>query len=64
MRSLTTARIPVVHTLHDLDPHVGTRFGFLLKSWNQMVANGAHHLLVHGQIYRERLIAAGLPATG
>jgi glycosyltransferase involved in cell wall biosynthesis len=60
MRALTAAHIPVIHTLHDLDPHVGTRFGFLLKSWNQMVVNSADHILVHGQIYRERLLAAGL----
>ena len=61
MRALTSTRIPVIHTLHDLDPHFGTRFGFLLRSWNQMVVNGADHILVHGQVYRERLIAAGLP---
>ena len=61
MRDLTSTRIPVIHTLHDLDPHFGTRFGFLLRSWNQMVANGADHILVHGQAYRERLIASGLP---
>jgi alpha-maltose-1-phosphate synthase len=61
MRALTSAHIPVIHTLHDLDPHVGTRFGFLLKSWNQMVVTNADHILVHGQIYRERLLAAGLP---
>ena len=62
MRALTSAQIPVVHTLHDLDPHVGSRFGFLLKSWNQMVVSSADHILVHGQIYRERLLAAGATA--
>jgi len=61
MRCLTAAQIPVIHTLHDLDPHYGTRFGILLKSWNQMVVSSADHILVHGQIYRERLLAAGLP---
>ena len=61
MRALTAAHIPVIHTLHDLDPHFGTRFGFLLKSWNQMVVSSADHILVHGQIYRERLLAEGLP---
>jgi len=61
MRGLTAAQIPVIHTLHDLDPHYGARFGFLLKSWNQMVVTSANHILVHGQIYRERLLAAGLP---
>jgi alpha-maltose-1-phosphate synthase len=61
LRGLAAAHIPVIHTLHDLDPHVGTRSGFLLKPWNQTIIRNAGHILVHGQIYRERLIAAGLP---
>jgi starch synthase len=61
LRGLAAARIPVIHTLHDLDPHVGTRSGFLLRPWNQMIMRNADHILVHGQIYRERLLAAGLP---
>jgi glycosyltransferase involved in cell wall biosynthesis len=61
MRDLNALRIPVIHTLHDLEPHFGMRFGFLLKSWNQMVVSSATHLLVHGQVYREQLLGAGVP---
>jgi starch synthase len=61
MRGLRGAGIPVIHTLHDLDPHYGTRFGLLLRLWNRMVIRGADHLLVHGQIYRERLVGMGMP---
>ena len=61
MRGLNAAGIPVIHTLHDLDPHYGTRFGLLIRLWNQMVIRGADHLLVHGQIYRERLVGMGMP---
>ena len=61
MRGLRAAGLPVIHTLHDLDPHYGTRFGLLLRLWNQMVIRGADHLLVHGRIYRERLRAMGVP---
>lgn len=60
MRGLRAAGIPVIHTLHDLDPHYGTRFGLLLRLWNQMVIRRADHLLVHGQVYRERLVAMGV----
>ncbi|MFZ2487724.1 MAG: glycosyltransferase family 4 protein [Anaerolineae bacterium] len=56
-------RIPVVHTLHDLDPHVGVRFAPLIRAWNHMVIARADHLLVHGEVYRKRLLALGVPAT-
>jgi starch synthase len=62
VRALAACRIPVVHTLHDLDPHRGTRYGALLKVWNGFIIRSAHHILVHGQTYRERLLALGLPA--
>ena len=60
MRGLAAAHIPVIHTLHDLDPHFGTRYGFLLRLWNQMVIRSADHILVHGQVYRGRLLNMGL----
>jgi glycosyltransferase involved in cell wall biosynthesis len=55
--------IPTAHTLHDLDPHAGVRFARLIRLWNRWVLAQADHVLVHGQIYRTRLVAGGLPAT-
>jgi glycosyltransferase involved in cell wall biosynthesis len=51
---------PTVHTLHDLDPHAGRRFGPLIRTWNTLVMRGAGHLLVHGRSYYDRLLADGL----
>lgn len=61
MRDLSAAGVPVIHTLHDLDPHHGTRFAALLKLWNRLVISRSDHLLVHGLVYRDRLLAMGLP---
>nr|MBC8262796.1 glycosyltransferase [Anaerolineales bacterium] len=52
--------IPVVHTLHDLDPHYGRRFSSLIRFWNRLIITSASHILVHGQRYRQQLIAQGL----
>lgn len=60
VRALVKQDIPVVHTLHDLDPHFGVRYGLFLRIWNQLIIRSAHHILVHGEIYRERLLNAGL----
>ncbi len=60
VRGLVAHDIPVIHTLHDLDPHRGTRYGALLKVWNWLIIRSAHHILVHGQIYRDRLLASGV----
>jgi glycosyltransferase involved in cell wall biosynthesis len=54
------AGIRAVHTLHDLEPHHGRRFGFLLRPWNRMVIERADRILVHGQVYRQRLLAQGV----
>jgi starch synthase len=54
--------IPVVHTLHDLDPHIGTFYGPLLYAWNRGVLRLADHILVHGVCYRRRLLDVGMPA--
>lgn len=51
----------VIHTLHDLDPHAGVRFPALIRLWNRLIVRGADRLLVHGEIYRRRLLAQGLP---
>jgi glycosyltransferase involved in cell wall biosynthesis len=50
----------VIHTLHDLDPHVGVRFGPLIRLWNRGIVRWADQLLVHGQVYRRRLLAQGV----
>ena len=60
VRALVKGGVPVVHTLHDLDPHFGMRFAFLLRLWNQLILRWASHILVHGETYRERLVWQGL----
>lgn len=54
--------VPVIHTLHDLDPHTGVRFGPLIRLWNRLIIASGCHLLVHGRRYRDQLLAAGIPA--
>lgn len=56
-------RQPVVHTLHDLDPHHGVRFARLIRLWNRLIVHSATHILVHGQRYQAQLIAGGLNPT-
>ncbi|MBE2233106.1 MAG: glycosyltransferase, partial [Anaerolinea sp.] len=51
----------VIHTLHDLDPHAGVRFPGLIRLWNRGISGQADRLLVHGEVYRRRLLAQGLP---
>jgi glycosyltransferase involved in cell wall biosynthesis len=53
--------IPVVHTVHDLDPHSGTSYGHLLRLWNRAVICLTNHILVHGACYYDRLLALGVP---
>ncbi len=62
VRALQDCGIPVVHTIHDLDPHRGAAYGSLLYIWNGLIVRSAQHVLVHGERYRERLIAGGLAA--
>jgi glycosyltransferase involved in cell wall biosynthesis len=50
----------VIHTLHDLDPHVGVRFPALIRLWNRLIVRWADRLLVHGEVYRQRLLAQGV----
>ena len=57
---LRRAGIRTIQTIHDLDPHSGTGYGKLLYVWNDLVLRLAGHILVHGQVYRTRLIARGL----
>lgn len=60
VHTLATRGIPVVHTLHDLDPHSGTHYGALLKLWNSLIIRSTQHVLVHGRVYRERLLSMGV----
>jgi glycosyltransferase involved in cell wall biosynthesis len=61
VRHLQRIGIPVVHTIHDLAPHHGRRLGFLLYPWNRSIYRTANKILVHGQIYRRRLLELGVP---
>jgi glycosyltransferase involved in cell wall biosynthesis len=54
--------VPVVHTLHDLAPHSGVRHGGLIRLWNRLIIGSGCHLLAHARLYREQLLAAGVPA--
>ena len=54
--------VPVIHTLHDLDPHGGVRFGPLIRLWNRLIIGSGCHLLVHARRYRDELLARGVPS--
>lgn len=55
--------IPVIHTLHDLDPHAGAGYGRLLHVWNRLITQSVDKILVHGEVYRQRLIERGFAAS-
>ncbi len=57
---LRSRGIPTIHTIHDVDPHSGTGYGRLLYVWNNSIVRWAGQILVHGQMYRDRLIAQGI----
>lgn len=60
-RFLRQQQIPTIHTIHDIDPHSGGP-GRLLYLWNWLICRLVDHILVHGQVYRERLLQQGFPA--
>lgn len=60
---LRRSGIKTIHTIHDLDPHSGTGYGRLLYLWNKSILQWADHILVHGQVYRQRLVQQGLHET-
>jgi glycosyltransferase involved in cell wall biosynthesis len=55
--------IPVLYSLHDLDPHMGTAFGWLMRLFNAVIVRLVDRLFVYGKVYKERLIANGLHAA-
>jgi glycosyltransferase involved in cell wall biosynthesis len=57
---LRRTAIPFVHSLHDLEPHSGARYGRLLHLWNRTIIRQADHLLVHGLCYGARLLEMGV----
>lgn len=59
VRWLRRQRILIAHTIHDLDPHHGVTYGRLLHVWNRMIIRSVDHIVVHGNVYRRRLIAGG-----
>lgn len=62
-RALRRRGMRLIHTLHDLDPHHGVRFHHLIRLWNWLIIALVDHILVHGECYRQRLLARGLPAN-
>lgn len=61
MRRLKAQGLPVIHTLHTVDPPWGSRHGALIRLWNRQVLRTADHILVHGQTFMQRLLALGIP---
>ncbi len=57
--SLNIKRIPTVHTIHDMDPHQGTRLATLLPLWNKTIVSRVDHVVVHGERYTRRLVSSG-----
>ena len=60
VKRLNQAGYPVLHTIHDLDPHHGRQFGWLLHFWNRYILRHADHILVHGAQYAERIANLGV----
>ena len=52
---------PVIHTLHDLEPHSGTPLRPLLKVWNKSVLRQADRIVIHGQRFQRQLVRSGIP---
>jgi glycosyltransferase involved in cell wall biosynthesis len=63
MYGLARRNIPLIHTLHDLHPHVGERYGRVLYWWNEQVGRKATQVLVHGRRYREELLKQGVDGS-
>ncbi len=57
---LRARRVPIVYTLHDLDPHHGTRFSGLMRLFNTMIVRPVDRVFVYGDVYKKRLVTEGL----
>jgi glycosyltransferase involved in cell wall biosynthesis len=64
LRAISAQGIPVIHSIHDLDPHQrnGLPYEVLLRLWNRAIIRSCDHILVHSERSRERLIENGLPS--
>ena len=60
MRKLKARGLPVIHTLHTIDPPWGSRYGAVVRLWNRQIVRAADHILVHGQTFVQRLLDMGL----
>lgn len=63
VRWLKRRKIPVIHTIHDPDPHPGAGYGRLLNIWNELIYRSADRVLVHGELYRKRLLDKGMAGS-
>ena len=61
MRQLKARGLPVIHTLHTVDPPWGSSYGMVIRVWNRLVIRTADHILVHGQTFVQRLADMGVP---
>jgi glycosyltransferase involved in cell wall biosynthesis len=59
VRWLNWQGIPVIHTIHDLEPHEKTLAAVPHREWNRMIVRSADSILVHGRRYRDSLTASG-----
>jgi glycosyltransferase involved in cell wall biosynthesis len=60
MRGLKARGLPVMHTIHTIDPPWGSSHGALIRLWNRWVVRTADHILVHGQTFVQRLLEMGI----
>lgn len=61
MRRLKARGLPVIHTLHNVDPPRTGYRGTLLRLWNRQIVRHVDHVLVHGQTFQQRLLDMGVP---
>ncbi|MHB1295236.1 MAG: glycosyltransferase family 4 protein [Anaerolineae bacterium] len=61
MASLRRSNIPIVHSVHDWQPHPGAGYGRLLQLWNADIVRRADHVLVHSRLYLEQLVRDEVP---
>ena len=60
MRKLKACGLPVIHTLHTVDPPWRSGYGIIIRLWNRQVIRTADHILVHGQTFLQRLLDMGV----